>query len=518
VQTVSFSPIEASTPAVGRSTFAEDALRTTPPSPLEVETVGLVEAGLARAKAPACPEGYEILEMLGCGGMGIVYKARQLKLNRFVALKMILAGEHAGETEQIRFRSEAEAVARLQHPNIVQIFEVGEAGGQPYFSLEFCEGGSLSQKIDGAPLPAREAAQLLVALSRAIDVAHRAGIIHRDLKPANILLGADGTPKVTDFGLAKHLGRDSGQTASGAVLGTPSYMAPEQAAGRTKEIGPAADIYALGAILYECLTGRPPFRAATPLNTLMQVIADDPALPRQLNPDVPRDLDAICSKCLHKDPQRRYSSAAEIAADLSRFLDGEPISAERPSLLDRLTGALDRVQLKAEFTTYGSLLLCLAPLMALPELWITLVVAYDWPGELLALGQFGRAAGFLLVLGYYRRWQWWPHGAAERQLWSVWSGYLLACFVLGFSGRVAYGFLDTSLEVQFYQGLSVLTALAFFSLAANFWGYCAIIGFGFLALAFVMAADLRWAPLEFGLAWATVLVLLGLRLRRLHTD
>ncbi len=457
--------------------------------------------------------GYEILGELGRGGMGIVYQARHLTLNRLVALKMILAGGHAGEHELARFRSEAQAVARLHHPNIIQIFEVGESG-QPYFSLEFCEGGSLAQQLDGTPLPPVKAAELVEMLAKAMDAAHRAGIVHRDLKPANILLTADGTPKVTDFGLAKQFDV-GGQTASGAVLGTPSYMAPEQAGGKGKTVGPAADVYALGAILYELLTGRPPFKAATPLETVLQVVSDDPAPPRQLNAAVPKDLEAICLKCLQKDPARRYASAGELADDLTRFRSGEPVAAQQSGLLDRLTGALDRVQLQAEFAAYGSLMLWLAPLMLLPELWIMTVVANDWPSELLAMGQFTRVIGFVVLVGYCRGWQWRPRGAAERQLWAVWGGYLLACFVLGLSGRLAFGLHDTAYEVQLYQGLTVLAGLAFFALAASLWGYCAVIGLGFLGLSFIMAIDLRWAPLEYGVLWAVVLVYLGIRLRRL---
>ncbi len=229
---------------------------------------------------PAVP-GYEVLEELGRGGMGVVYKARQRTLDRVVALKMILAGDFAGPEEVARLRKEAEALGRLQHPNIVQIFEVGEAAGRPFCALEYVEGGALDRKLAGAPQPPREAAALVETLARAVHAAHQRHVVHRDLKPANILLTADGVPKITDFGLAKRLDEE-GRTASGAVMGTPSYMAPEQARGRAGEVGPAADVYALGAILYELLTGRPPFRAETPLDTMLQVLTIDPPPPRQL--------------------------------------------------------------------------------------------------------------------------------------------------------------------------------------------------------------------------------------------
>jgi truncated hemoglobin YjbI len=270
--------------------------------------------------------GYEILGILGKGGMGIVYQARHLKLNRVVALKMILSGAHAGTEDRLRFRTEAEAVARLQHSGIVQIYEVGEHEALPFLALEFCPGGSLDKRLAGTPLPPREAAQLVERLARAVQSAHDKNVIHRDLKPSNVLLAEDGTPKIIDFGLAKRLD-EAGRTQSGAVLGTPSYMAPEQAGGKTKVVGPAADVYALGAILYECLTGRPPFQAPTWLQILAQVQGDDPVPPRQLQPAVPRDLETICLKCLRKEPGQRYGSATELAEDLARFLSGEPIAA-----------------------------------------------------------------------------------------------------------------------------------------------------------------------------------------------
>jgi tetratricopeptide (TPR) repeat protein len=278
---------------------------------------------------PTVP-GYEIVAELGRGGMGVVYQARHLALKRTVALKMILAGAYAGVAERVRFTAEVEAVARLQHPNIVQIHEVGEVDGRPYCALEFLDGGSLAQRLDGKPLAAKEAARLVKALAQAVQLAHSRNIVHRDLKPANILLAADGTPKVTDFGLARRLDSQSGQTQSGAILGTPAYMAPEQASGQAHTAGPAADLYALGAILYQCLTGRRPFESATALETLEHVRTRAPAAPRSLNPRVPRDLETICLRCLRKEPEQRYSSARDLADDLGRFLRGEPVLA-RPT-------------------------------------------------------------------------------------------------------------------------------------------------------------------------------------------
>jgi hypothetical protein len=266
--------------------------------------------------------------------MGVVYQARHRKLKRVVALKMILSGPHAGPWEVLRFRSEAEAVARLQHPNIVQIYEVGEHDGLPFCALEFCEGGSLARKVAGTPLPATEAARLVETLARAVEAAHRQRVVHRDLKPANVLLTLDGTPKVTDFGLAKRLD-EAGQTQSGQVMGTPSYMAPEQARGETRAVGPAADTWALGAILYELLTGRPPFKAATAAETILQVLNHDPVPPRRLQPRTPRDLETVCLKCLEKDPQRRYGSAEALAQDLKAFREGRPIAARPVGPVER---------------------------------------------------------------------------------------------------------------------------------------------------------------------------------------
>ena len=280
--------------------------------------------------------GYEILAEIGRGGMGVVYKARHIRLDRLVALKMILAGAHASDDQIARFHIEARAVARIQHPGIVQIHEDGDLDGLPYFSLEFVPGGSLSQFINGRPQAPRVAATMVMALCRAMAEAHARGIIHRDLKPANVLLTPDHQPKITDFGLAKQMEGDSQQTRSGAIMGTPSYMAPEQAWGQTREIGPLSDQYALGAILYEMIVGRPPFQGATPLETLELVRNQEPVPPTRLQPRTPTDLETICLKALQKDPARRFPDAGAMAEDLRRFLDGEPIVARPVGAPERL--------------------------------------------------------------------------------------------------------------------------------------------------------------------------------------
>jgi tetratricopeptide (TPR) repeat protein/tRNA A-37 threonylcarbamoyl transferase component Bud32 len=289
---------------------------------------------------------YGVLRVLGRGGMGIVFQARQTRPQRLVALKMILAGRRAGREQLLRFRSEAEVVARLQHPNIVQIHEVGEHDGRAYYAMEFVPGGSLAERLAAAPLAAPAAARLVQGLAEAVQHAHERGIVHRDLKPSNVLLlgglgsPSEWVPKIADFGLAKQFEGEGGvcpwapRTESGAILGTPGYMAPEQAG--SGEVGPAADVYALGAILYECLTSRPPFRAATVLETLEQVRSQEPVAPGRLQLGLPRDLQTICLKCLRKEPARRYVSARELADDLGRFLRGEPIRARPAGRAERL--------------------------------------------------------------------------------------------------------------------------------------------------------------------------------------
>jgi WD40 repeat protein len=337
-------------PAPASGTAFLQRLEAAPP-PADSEgvlpTIAAAPQAVPAAVPPPTIPGYEVLRELGRGGMGIVYLARQRRLRRLVAMKMMLAGGAATAEQLARFRVEAEAAARLQHANIVQIYEVGEQAGQPYCALEYVDGGNLAQQLGGTPAPAAQAARLVETLARAMHYAHRQGVVHRDLKPANILLQRTEngeqrthglsvlcspfsdlwTPKIADFGLAKRLDHTATQTGTGVVLGTPGYMAPEQAWGRNKDVGPAADVYALGAILFELLTGRPPFRGETPLDTLVQVCRSDPPAPRRLQPTVPRDLETICLKCLHKEPDARYGSAEDLADDLQRFLRHQPIRA-----------------------------------------------------------------------------------------------------------------------------------------------------------------------------------------------
>jgi serine/threonine protein kinase len=314
--------------------------------------------------------GYEILGRLGRGGMGVVYQAWQQKLNRLVALKMVRAGMDARPEELTRFQVEAVAVARLQHPNIVQIYEVGEQEGGPYFVMEYVDGGNLAQMLQGTPLPVHRAAQLAQILAGAIHYAHQRGIVHRDLKPENVLLTADGMPKISDFGLAKILvGGGALQTQSGVVLGTPSYMSPEQASGRAREVGPATDVYALGGMLYEMLTGRPPFRAESPLETARQVLFEEAVPPRRLRPRLPQDLETICLMCLQKEPRKRYASAHDLADDLQRFLTGKPITARRTGLLERAWRWCRREPALATLTAALAMVL-VSGLLSVTGLWL----------------------------------------------------------------------------------------------------------------------------------------------------
>lgn len=417
------------------------------------ETTSIGESGPARqagtAGGPQRIGDYEILAELGRGGMGVVYHARHVGLGREVALKTVLSGLQASGEELKRFAAEAQAAAALAHPGIVPIFEVGQWHSQPYFSMPLIEGRSLAEWLKAGPLPPMAAARLLRKIVAAVAYAHAKGVIHRDLKPGNILLerceGIDADagdeldrcePKITDFGLAKRLGEQTQLTATGQILGTPSYMPPEQAAGRQREVGEAADIYALGAILYAMLTGRPPFQSENPVEVLLQVLESEPSLPHLLRPDVPRELEWICLKCLEKQPADRYASAAELAADLDRFLRHEPPEARRPTPGQWLRRWMRRQPALAWHLIGLGTLVALAQGIYLVRWHHDLAYHFRVSGVLLVW-----AAACLVLQWSIERWREsaWPH-----YLWSVADAALLTALlsqVVGPLGPLLGGYL-----------------------------------------------------------------------------
>jgi serine/threonine-protein kinase len=403
----------------------------------------------------------------------------------------------------------------LQHPNIVQVFDIGLCAGRPYLALEFCEGGSLADRLKGAPPPPVAAAGLVETIAYAIQAAHDQGVVHRDLKPANILLDQSGTPKVSDFGLAKRLD-EAGQTASGAVLGTSSYMAPEQAAGRAKEVGPAADVYALGAILYEALTGRPPFRAATALDTLRQVLQSDPVPPRLVNEALDRDIEAICLKCLHKRPEGRYASARELAADLDRYRRGEPVTARSYNVAATVGRALGHTRLGPELAEWGAVLLWWSGIVFLAYMSAGACMLTRQPAPWV-LGCYLAQLGLMGVVLWRRGPGLLFRHQAMRDLRALWVGFLAAVAVTGAAFHHLYG-LDEMYRMRDYPFYATLSGLAFAAVGSGYWGRCHLFGLSFLALALLMLANLRWAAFEFGIAWAVALASIGHHLRRLGRE
>ncbi len=466
---------------------------------------------------------YELLTEIARGGMGVVYRARQTALDRVVALKMILAGRLANSEDVTRFQTEAAAAAKLQHPNIVAVFDVGVQQGQHFFTMEYIEGISLDQKLAQGPLACKVAARYVRILARAVHYAHEHGILHRDLKPSNILMDVSDEPHITDFGLAKRLGPDnSGQTRSGAILGTPSYMSPEQAQGKVNLFGPACDVYSLGAILYELLTSRPPFCAETPLDTVMQVIDHDPVPPRLLNPNIDHDIETICLKCLEKAPEARYVSAEELGEDLQRYLNGDSITARSFNMLDRLARTLERDTHTADFAAWSSMLLVMAVVVFAEHVAVFGMV---WFGQSRALILTARFTQFVLLAFLFwnnRGSRLLPTNVAERELWTIWIGYFASYFFAIVTTRLLTNrdVINTAMvadqylaELLPYPFIALLSGLCFFTMGANYWGRCYAVGVVFLLTAPVMALNLNFGPLIFGVLWSIVLTMLGLHLR-----
>lgn len=378
---------------------------------------------------------YELLEELGRGGMGVVYRARQKSLGRVVALKMVLRGPTATQADLVRFRGEAESAARLRHPHIVPVFEVGEHDGLPFFSMQYVEGSSLAQRLAEGPLPGKEAARLLAPVARAIAEAHRQGVLHRDLKPSNVLIDVEGRPYVSDFGLAKQISPTvpseadpthfGGVTQTGAILGTPGYMSPEQAAGSRGELGPATDIHSLGAILYAMLTGRPPFQAPSPIETVLMVLEQDPVPPRLLNPRADRDLEMIALKCLQKPVELRYRQASDLADDLEAYLANEPIAARSSHIAQVLTRVFRESHHASILENWGLLwILHSAVLLMLCLITNTLHlqgVSSRWP--YLGLWTVGLGLWAMVFWGLRRRAG--PITFVERQIAHLWAGSMI---------------------------------------------------------------------------------------------
>lgn len=474
------------------------------------------------SSTPGLPRipGYEISREIARGGMGVVYEARQTSLDRPVAIKLILYGAIAGEDERRRFATEAAAAAKLKHPNIVVIHEVGEFDGQPFFSMEYVEGESLAKLLTRGLPTQLQVVEYMRQIATAVQFAHDHGVMHRDLKPSNVLVDSTGRVRVMDFGLAKQIDADERLTVTGQLLGTPSYMAPEQITGPASEVGTSCDVYGLGAVLFELLTGQPPFRGANHMETLLQVVEADPPLPRQLNPHVPRPLEMIALKCLEKKPENRYPSAGAVAADLERFVQGESLSVSSPNLLDRLVRTLERSQFDRDIRS--------ASRFVFHTSWLALVThAAIFLNYLLRMphpvwGVVGIRASELLVMAavfWPHRRDWFPpRGAGARQLWSIWLGYLVGTQVL-----VAIDYLlsppgQPYYSLSAYPSLAVLSSLVFMVLGSSYWGYCYVIAGVFMFMALVLTQWLAAAPLVFGLSWSICLVWLGRRLAELATE
>ncbi|TWU29492.1 serine/threonine-protein kinase [Bythopirellula polymerisocia] len=460
---------------------------------------------------------YELLHEIARGGMGVVYKARQVSLNRIVAIKMILQNRLQESEDIERFRLESQAIAKLTHPHIVVIHDVGQNGEQHYFSMEFVAGQSLAELIRRGSLTKQKAAEYVEQVARAVHFAHEHGVIHRDIKPSNVLIDENDRARVTDFGLAKHIDRGEQLTVTGQLLGTPAYMAPEQITSRRGVIGPSCDVYGLGVLLYESLTGQPPYRGRDHIDTLLQILECDPPEPRQLNPQIPRDLELICLKSLEKDPKHRYASAAEVADDLSHYLVGDSISLTSPNLMDTFVRTLERSHYDREFHTWSRMLLHLAWISLATHLMVFLNRELELPHPLIGLmgTRLFEIVGMGAVMwGFHKQW-YPPRGAPGRQLLSLWLGYMAGSLAL-----VSIAYILTPADTAFndflaYPPMAVLASLLLLMLGSSYWGYCYILGAVFLALAFLMTLWLGIAPLLYGVAWAASLLTLSRRLGRL---
>jgi serine/threonine-protein kinase len=455
---------------------------------------------------PAAFGDYELLEEIGRGGMGVVYRALQKSLGRTVAIKMLLRRDLATPADLSRFRSEAEAAARLDHPGIVSIFEVGECDGHPFYSMQFVEGTTLAKRLRQGPLPTRETAALLAKVADAVHAAHSRGVLHRDLKPSNILIDGVGEPHVSDFGLAKQLEAEESVTHTGAILGTPCYMSPEQAAGSRGDVGPTSDVWSLGAILYQMLTGRPPFQASNPMDTLLAVLESDPPVPRSIDRLVDRDLEMIALKSLQKPQELRYGSAAELATDLRAFLDGEPVAARHGGFAD-IVARLFRETHHAVVLENWGLLWMWHSVVILALCVTTDVLAWQgvstrWPYLILWAGGLALWAPIFWALRHRTG----PVTAVERQIAHIWGGSVIASIML-FWVEALLGLPVLTLSPV----LALLAGLVFFAKAGILSGAFYIQATVLFATALVMCAARDVSHIIFGIVSGICFFVPGLK-------
>jgi predicted Ser/Thr protein kinase len=466
--------------------------------------LGKTPAPLGASLAGTLVGPYEIEGEIARGGMGVVYRARQQGLKRAVALKLISSGVLASEQERRRFRSEAEAAARLHHPGIIAIHEIGSWQGYEYYSMALVEGPTLQRRIDDQTFDHDTSARLVRDIARAVDYAHRAGIVHRDLKPENILICEDGRPLVTDFGLAKWHREGTMLTRTGQVIGTPHYMSPEQACGRC-DVGAEADIYALGAILYALLTGRPPHIGSSAAEVLRSVLQDEPAAPRQIRRDVPLDLEKVCLKAIDYEPSKRYESAESLALDLERYLAGEPTSAAGSGLLDRMAREIRRDQHQTHFEDWGRTLTQLGMIIFVGHVTMFVLHLAEYPQWLAFWAPRAVMMAAVFVAIYRARaGSLLPRSVAERPVWSIWLGYLAALGTINL--------LAVTRGIDYPSQFPIAAALSgfgFIAMSGHVWGGSALLGFGFLAVALLTTWSVDLAPLWFGGMWLISLLVLA---------
>jgi len=452
---------------------------------------------------------YELREELGRGGMGVVYRAAQASLGREVAVKMILRGQLASKGDRERFEAEAQAAARLDHPGIVPVYEVGEVGGRPYFSMKHVRGTTLAQRLADGPLPPREAAQLLASVARAIHFAHMRGVLHRDLKPSNILLDEHGEPHVTDFGLAKQLTDAHSLTKTGAVLGTPAYMAPEQASGNRGQIGPASDVYSLGVILYHMLTGRPPFQAASPGEMVLLVLEQDPVPPRMLNPKADRDLEMICLRCLQKPIDLRYASAAALADDLEAYLNDESISARSGRFAQVLAGLMRETHHAAVLENWGLLWMWHSLVLVIACFATNLLQLWGYNDRLYYFLLWTAGLGAWAAIFWALRRRMGPVTFVERQIAHLWAGSMI-CIALLFPLEA---WLDLP-PLKLSPVLGLVTGMVFLAKAGILSGEFYVPAVALFLTAALMAYLPTYAHFIFGIVSACCFFFPGLKYYR----